>query len=148
MKHEHKVYILFCILQHRPRCSSCGSYLVSYLAKHSLSRYLNWLKGNFPQFNILKCVNGHLRALLNMWKKQYKPGFEKNRLPTLPRMQISHWMTSLESVYRITCSVLWSYKRLYTALFHIFRSIPKDLYTHLICRRFPFLSVLTVHTFI
>lgn len=35
--------------------------------------------------------------------------------PTLPKMQLSHWVTSQGSAYQKTCS--WSHRRLHTALF-------------------------------
>ena len=34
--------------------------------------------------------------------------------PTLPTMLPSYWVTSLEAIYLILCSFLWSYKRFYT----------------------------------
>ena len=32
-------------------------------------------------------------------------------------MHLCHWVNSLEAVYQMTCSLLWSHKRLYTTLF-------------------------------
>lgn len=46
--------------------------------------------------------------------------------PTLPTMQLRHWVTSLEAVNQITCSFFWSNKRLWTAFF----SLPQHLLTH------------------
>ena len=40
-----------------------------------------------------------------------------NLAPTLPTMQFSHTGTSLEAIYQITCSFLWSHKRRYTSIF-------------------------------
>ena len=41
-------------------------------------------------------------------------------LIVLPRMQLSCWVTSLEAVYQVTCSLFWSHNRLYTVLFFCF----------------------------
>ena len=39
--------------------------------------------------------------------------------PTLPTMQHSHWVTSLEAIYQIACSFLCSHKRLYSTFSHL-----------------------------
>ena len=31
--------------------------------------------------------------------------------PTLPTMQVSHWVTSLEAIYQITWNFLWNQKK-------------------------------------
>ena len=42
-----------------------------------------------------------------------------NLVPTLPTMQLIHWVTSLGGIPQIACSFLWSHKILYhTFLFH------------------------------
>ena len=50
---------------------------------------------------------------------RYSGAFFLNLVTTLPTMQFSHWVTSLEAIYQITCSVLWSHKRLYITFSHI-----------------------------
>ena len=45
-------------------------------------------------------------------------------VPTLPTMQFSHWVTSLEAVRQITCSFLWSRKRLYSSFCLIYSCSP------------------------
>ena len=37
--------------------------------------------------------------------------------PTLPTIKLGHLVTSLEETYQITCSLLWSHKRLSTTIF-------------------------------
>ena len=49
----------------------------------------------------------------------------QNMVPTLPTMHFSHWATSLEAIYRITCSFLWSQWRL--LLPHMCSRTPRDL---------------------
>ena len=44
----------------------------------------------------------------------------QNLAPTLPTMHLSHCVTSLETIYLIACSFLWSHKRLYTTVFCLF----------------------------
>ena len=46
-------------------------------------------------------------------------------LPTLPMMQRSHWVTSLEAVYQIACSFLWSHENLYPTFFHTCSRTPQ-----------------------
>ena len=64
--------------------------------------------GNLTQYNFVQ-ASGFLVALQTAFQ---------NLAPTLPTMQPSHWVTSLEAVYQITCSILWSHERLYTAFFN------------------------------
>ena len=45
--------------------------------------------------------------------------------PALPTMQFSHWVTSLEVVYRIPCSFLWSHKNIYMTCFTCAADLPQ-----------------------
>ena len=54
----------------------------------------------------------------------------QNLEPTLSTMQPSNWVTSLEDIYQIMRSFLWSHKRLHITLFHIYSSTSQDLQTH------------------
>lgn len=40
----------------------------------------------------------------------------KPLLSTLPTIQLSSWVTSLEAIYRITCSFFWSHEKHHTIL--------------------------------
>ena len=53
-------------------------------------------------------------------------------LSTLPTMQLTHGLTSLEEIDQITCSFLRSHKRLYTGVFSptYACSTSQDLFTH------------------
>ena len=64
-----------------------------------ISAFLNWVQW---------C---HRTVMLDQWTAF------NNLVPTLPTMQLSYWVTSLETVYQIICSFLWSPKRMYTTLF-------------------------------
>ena len=50
-------------------------------------------------------------------------------------MHLGHWVTSMEAIYQITCSFLWSHKRLYmpTPFSHICRSTLKRCKYSLMC---------------
>ena len=49
----------------------------------------------------------------------------KNMAPTVPTMQFYHWVTSLQAVYQIAHSFLWSHRRLHTTFFTYAVVLPK-----------------------
>ena len=49
-----------------------------------------------------------------LWGRNVGPVDSRRGRLQSPTMQLSHWVTSLEAVYQITCSFLWSHNKLYT----------------------------------
>ena len=77
--------------------------------------------GNLTQYNFVQ-ASGFLVAIQTAFQ---------SLVPMLPTMQHSHWVTSLEAVYQITCSNLW--KRLYATFFFLFLQLQSYLSTSVRC---------------